>query len=109
MSANGTVCPSCAKDIGVWSIMRAPLPNVGIRCPHCKVALKYKPVQWGFIGLLILLCAPVLVVVGAMTLHLLGTTTLAAVVYLVVVTALWVPFELLMARRLRARSQLYLK
>jgi len=109
MSADGSLCPSCAKDIGVWSIMRAPLPNVGIRCPHCKVALKYLPVQWGFIGVLILLFSPVMVVLAAATWYFLGVTIPAAVVYVAVITTLWVPFELLMARRLRARSQLYLK
>ena len=109
MTADGTVCPSCAKDIGVWSIMRAPLPNIGFRCPHCKVALKYMPVQWGFIGVLILLFAPVMVVLAATTFYFLGVTILATVVYFVVIPALWVPFELLVARRHRARSQLILK
>src|SRR5262245_9176564 len=109
MSTNGSICPSCAKDIGVWSIVRAPLPSVGFRCPHCKAALKYTPVQWGLICTLLLLCVPVLFVVGKATLYLLGLTILAAVVFCAVSLALWLPFELVIARRHRARSQLSLK
>jgi hypothetical protein len=109
MSTNGSICPSCAKDVGVWSIMRSPLPNISFRCPHCRVALKYTPAQWGFICMLLLLCIPVVVVVAAATRYLLGITILAAVVYFAVMLALWLPFELAIARRQRARSQLSLK
>jgi len=78
--------------------MRMPLPNIGFRCPHCKVALKYTPSQWGFICMLIVLNIPVLVVVGAATLYLLGATILAAVLYFAVVLALWLPFEWVIGR-----------
>jgi hypothetical protein len=37
---NGSVCDNCQKDIGLLSIMKAGTPN-RIKCPHCKVALKY--------------------------------------------------------------------
>jgi hypothetical protein len=37
---NGSICGNCQKDIGVLSIMKAGTPN-RIKCPHCKVALKY--------------------------------------------------------------------
>ena len=109
MNTSGSICPSCAKDIGVWSIMRAPLPNIGIRCPHCKAALEYTPAEWGFIGVILLLFIPLLVVVAAATRRLLGATTLSAVAFFVVALALWLPIEFVMARRLRARSQLTLK
>jgi len=109
MSTSGSICPSCAKDVGVWSIMRAPLPNIGFRCPHCKAALKYTPVQWGFIFILFLLYLLVLVVVGAATNYLLGIKIRATVVSLAIIFALWIPFELAIARRHRARSQLIRK
>ena len=109
MNTSGSLCVSCGKDVGVWSIMRAPLPDVGFRCPHCKVALKYSPVQWGFIGILVLLFTPVLVVMAAALRYVFGVTVLTAVVFGVVILVTWLPFELAIARRHRARSQLFLK
>ena len=37
---NGSICDNCQKDIGPLSIMKAGTPN-RIKCPYCKVALKY--------------------------------------------------------------------
>jgi hypothetical protein len=89
--------------------MRAPLPNIGFTCPHCKVALKYVPVQWGFICLLLFLSLPFLFVLGIALKSLMGVTTQWVVLYLALVLVLWVPFEFAIARRHRAQSQLYLR
>jgi len=59
--------------------------------------------------MLILLYVPVVVVVAAATSYLLGATILPAVAYFAVILSLWLPFELVIARRHRARSQLSLK
>ena len=89
--------------------MRAPLPNAGFRCPHCKVSLRYVPVQWGFTGVLILLFLPVIVAVGLATRHLLGTLVYWPILFLGIAVALWLPFEWVVARRHRAKSRLSLK
>ena len=89
--------------------MRAPLPNIGFRCPHCKVALKYAPVLWGYIGLLILLCLPLLLGLAAVTVYLWGATIPVLAAYFAVALAIWLPFEWAIARRHRARSRLALK
>ena len=89
--------------------MRTPLPNKGLRCPHCKVALKHVPTPWGLLGVLVLLYLPVVVVVLLMTMKLLGMTIMGVMVYFVVIYLLWHPFELIAAYRLRSRAELTLK
>jgi uncharacterized protein (DUF983 family) len=36
----GNDCPACGRNIGVWAVFRAPLPN-RIYCPHCGERLRY--------------------------------------------------------------------
>lgn len=38
---DGKHCPGCGKDIGVWPVLSAALPN-WVRCPHCKSRLRYR-------------------------------------------------------------------
>ena len=38
---DGRNCPGCLRDIGIWPVVRAPLPS-RIRCPHCKARLRYR-------------------------------------------------------------------
>jgi hypothetical protein len=38
---DGKHCPACGKDIGVWPIFSAGLPN-RIWCPHCSARLRYR-------------------------------------------------------------------
>jgi hypothetical protein len=109
MNSLGTNCPTCAKDIGTWSIIRGPWPNIGLRCPHCKAALKYSPVPWGLIALLFVFYLLLLFVARAAIVAALGVKLTAAVVFLVACVVLWQPFELLVAHRLRARATLFLK
>ena len=53
---DGKHCPQCGKDIGVWPVLTATLPN-RIRCPHCKARLFYKDIGMIVINLLLLLVA----------------------------------------------------
>jgi hypothetical protein len=103
--SDGKHCPSCGKDIGVWPVFSAGLPN-RVRCPHCKARLEYR----GVVGLVILLSV-------------LGVALLAASVYAVqhldltggpqralafagLVLGLWVPVELAVALYLRSTKEL---
>ena len=38
--SDGKHCPACGKDIGIWPVLTAGLPN-WLRCPHCKARLSY--------------------------------------------------------------------
>jgi hypothetical protein len=40
-------CPKCDQNIGMWAVLRAPLPN-RIYCPHCGTRLEYGG-TWGLI------------------------------------------------------------
>ena len=57
--ANGTQCPACGRDIGVWPIFTAGLPS-RIRCPHCFARIRYRGIA-GVI-LFLLVAFPVLAV-----------------------------------------------
>ena len=53
--ASDNDCPKCDRDIGIWAVFKATLPN-RIFCPHCGARLEYGG-TWG------LLVAAVLVTV----------------------------------------------
>lgn len=36
----GNDCPNCGRNIGVWAVFQAPVPN-RIYCPHCRERLRY--------------------------------------------------------------------
>ena len=59
--SSGKHCPHCGRDIGVWAIFRATLPN-RVWCPHCKTRLRYRNIK-GLFALVVVLA--VVVVVGA--------------------------------------------
>jgi hypothetical protein len=41
-------CPKCGRNIGVWAVFSATLPN-RIFCPHCGTRLEYGG-TWGLIA-----------------------------------------------------------
>ncbi len=45
ISEQGKKCPGCNDDIGLWAIVKAPLPNK-IKCPHCKTKIEYENTGW---------------------------------------------------------------
>jgi hypothetical protein len=38
-------CPKCGREIGVWAVFKAPLPN-RIYCPRCGARLEYGGTWW---------------------------------------------------------------
>jgi hypothetical protein len=106
---NGKLCPGCGKDIGVWPIFSAGLPN-RIRCPYCKSRLRY--VGTTSVNA-VLAVASICVVAGGFTL----TSSLTPItndpirwslVLALLVLVAWVPVELATAWFLRNRRQLEL-
>jgi DNA-directed RNA polymerase subunit RPC12/RpoP len=98
--SSGKNCPSCGRDIGMWAVIRAPLPN-RIRCPHCNSRLQYRiskavPITAVLIGIAF--------AVGAIALDEMGVIR-RAVVWGVGLAVMAV-FELVIARYLRERRTL---
>ncbi|MBX9581454.1 MAG: hypothetical protein K2X87_14230 [Gemmataceae bacterium] len=58
---DGQHCPACGRDIGVWPVFTAGLPN-RVRCPHCSARLGYHDIGWVVVVLLLVLAG---VLVGA--------------------------------------------
>ena len=59
--ASDNDCPRCGKDIGIWAVFKATLPN-RIFCPHCGARLEYGG-TWNLIAFAIV--ATVALVVAA--------------------------------------------
>jgi len=95
--ADGKSCPVCSRDIGVWAIFAAGVPN-RIRCPHCGARLRYD-------GAIALMAVPfVVVVLATLVAHEAAVDVGVArpgffVAVLLLVT--WIPIELLLAIYLR--------
>jgi hypothetical protein len=49
--ADGRHCPACARDVGVWPVFSAGLPN-RIWCPHCGARARYDRVAGPILALL---------------------------------------------------------
>ena len=52
-------CPFCEKPIGLWTIMRAPMPSA-IRCPHCREKIRVRGIEvylLAYIVVAVLICA----------------------------------------------------
>jgi hypothetical protein len=45
--ASDNDCPKCDREIGVWAVFKATLPN-RIFCPHCGARLEYGG-TWGLL------------------------------------------------------------
>ncbi len=56
--ADGSHCPACARDIGVWPVFSAGLPNL-IWCPHCAARLGYRRI--GGVGIVLSLVTVVVI------------------------------------------------
>ena len=101
----GKHCPACGKDIGVWPIFSAGLPN-RIWCPHCSRRLQYRGVGWLFLLLLVVLAG---IMVGAYLLSLYVPSSQLLVRLMVfggVTLGAWVPVELAVTVLLRRKWRL---
>ena len=105
---DGKHCPKCGKDIGVWPVMLAGLPN-RIRCPNCRTRLVYRNTLAEFLVLLFIVL-PLCVLASFAVVQFLnpyGTNQFdQAVAFLVLLLVAWVPVELVAAIYLRANKVL---
>jgi hypothetical protein len=53
---DGKHCPACGRDIGLWPVFLAGLPN-RIWCPHCAARLAYRGIGGVVVALLVALAA----------------------------------------------------
>ena len=106
---NTTHCPNCQKDIGVWSIYKAGLPNM-LKCPHCKSKLKYQPSGWKMVIISSIIVIPIfLIVIYLVREHVALSKSLQFLVSLGVMLVAWTPFEIYFAWKLRKDHELVLK
>jgi DNA-directed RNA polymerase subunit RPC12/RpoP len=102
---DGKHCPACGKDVGVWPIVSAMLPNL-IRCPHCRTRLVYRDAARAIVALLLVAAA---LGVGAFTALLrlpLPNLWERVAVVIVALLLLWLPIELWAAVYLRRTKRL---
>src|SRR5690349_5286892 len=99
---DGKHCPACRKDIGIWPVLSATLPN-RIRCPHCRARLSYDNAGALMINVMLLL---ILLCVGSYY-FLRQRDTSTSVMFYVHVAALalaaWLPIELAATFYMRSR------
>ncbi len=109
MSEQGKKCPNCDRDIGLWAIIKAPVPSM-MRCPHCKSPIQYDEAGWGLIFILLVICLPIFSIVfsGMPSLYTMGTIKMSVVVVLISLL-IWLPFELILALYLRKNQKIVLR
>lgn len=108
MNEEGQNCPICNCDIGI----RLLWPDAGLRCPHCRVKLKYNPAGVGLFSLLLFIYFGIVTVAIYLTTDLL-VNRMSSYVYMVFWMVggccIWFPFGFFAAFRLRKNSKLELK
>jgi hypothetical protein len=102
---DGKHCPSCRRDIGMWSVVAAGLPD-RIRCPHCQCRLRYENAIGVFVVLAVALAGVLYGAVWIAGLLLPSTTGPRNMLLAGVVVAAWIPVEVAAVRFLRARRKL---
>ena len=102
----GKLCPVCKHDIGLWALVKAPIPG-RIQCPNCKAGLSYDNSGWGLILIFIVMCLPVISIVASnlTSLYSQGFLKLLLVVLLICL-AIGLPLEILLALFLRKNQKL---
>ena len=102
----GKHCPHCRRDIGVWPIFRASLPN-RMWCPHCKTRLRYRNIKGLFA--LVLVIAVVVAVGAYVAAHELAPTDSPGIrlgIFALILLPAWAAVELPVAWYLRHRYEL---
>ncbi len=106
---SGSICPNCSKDIGFLAVFKAGLPTM-IKCSSCKSAVTYRPFPWlisiVLVGLYVVLLYFTFTDLTQIARGFFSKKFLAEIL---VICALWVPFELLVTIYLRKRCTLELK
>lgn len=87
---HGNDCPACARDIGIWALFKAPLPN-RIRCPHCRERLWYRDAGGLIAVFAVLLAVLVAAALGAAYASGIEGSPIAAAVAVLLIG--FVPFE----------------
>lgn len=110
MNKPGTTCPICAKEVGFWSIIKAPLPNL-IRCEHCNGALVYEKNSWSLVIFSVLLY--LIMVGGMLTIAYLNIETIAlnkfALSWAISSVIYWIIGEFSITAYLRSKEKLIAK
>lgn len=103
---DGKHCPGCGKDIGMWPIFSAGLPN-RIWCPHCKARLRYRNALGLLLGGLALAAAAALGSLYAARELVPSEPRLAQTgVVLLIFFAVWCAVEFLLVWLLRSHYEL---
>ena len=102
---DGRHCPSCQKDIGIWPVFAAGLPD-RIRCPRCRCRLRYENAT-GVVVFLLAALAGVMCgafwIAGFLFPSSFGPRNM---LFVGIVVATWIPVEWAVVRFLRARRRL---
>jgi hypothetical protein len=101
---NGSICPKCEKDIGVFSIMKAATPN-RIKCPHCKAEVLYS----NFPKLMLFLVGTFFVVSIISFIYIVRPTEFVFLIYVSLILIVGGALEYGMAKYLRKNFELRLK
>lgn len=103
---DGRNCPACRKDIGLWPIFSALLPN-RVTCPHCHARLGYRGV--GLLTVILVLLMTTLGIVAyfaAFALPLTGSVQrVGAIIGMLLIV--YIPIEIWAAQYLRRNKALY--
>lgn len=102
-SDDGVHCPVCRRDITVWSVVRASMPDQ-IRCPHCHSRLEYTQAEMVWSVVIVILLG--LLVLLGYGLSWMTTSPPAVVLLLFGIGAVWLPVEVSAAHYLRRHRRL---
>lgn len=106
---SGTDCPSCNRDIGVWTVMKVGWPTL-LKCPHCKAKICYEPIGWSMLLISMAVYIPLLILSMSLLETFLHFNVFVEIFVLILIaTALWQPFEYLTVKRLRKRHKLIVR
>jgi|ERR1700722_621766 len=103
--ADAKHCPECSRDIGVWPVFTAGMPN-RIWCPHCSARLSYSGIAGVVFILLVLLAGAVAVAYYAATIIPGLSIETQLVVFVGILLVLWVLVELAVVRFLRGNREM---
>ena len=103
----GTHCPCCRKDIGLWAVFAARWPT-RTKCPHCKSVLAYEIAVWRTLFTLALpLCISLSILAVAVARLIVGSFgDLSIGLALILFLGLWSVFEFLSALCMRRAKTL---